>query len=214
MPYQIPIDFEFLGATIRRTHIDSIVIWNLCNCIYSSTAVSSFRPRWPRAHLAPVDIIDVKVPRGGPGDHQHRPRFPRPWRPDSKSGRNRRVLVPARADVRQHQACDDKKPDYAFAPVVYGGPNGVLAQLLEPRRGLRSRRMRSILLQSGKSSGMQMKLVDFAHVSEGDGSRRWQFLGRIVGLCSLLSKFLFHILTDHEAGQLGLGQSLVKLREH
>lgn len=34
------------------------------------------------------------------------------------------------------------------------------------------------------------------------------------GLCSLLIKFLFHILTDHEAGQLGLGQSLVKLREH
>ncbi|XP_064941394.1 inositol polyphosphate multikinase beta-like [Musa acuminata AAA Group] len=72
----------------------------------------------------------------------------------------------------QNSACDDKKPDCAFAPAVYGGPNGVLAQLLEPRRGLRTRRTRSILLQSGKSSGMQMKLVDFAHVAEGDGSRR------------------------------------------
>lgn len=71
--------------------------------------------------------------------------------------------------------------------------------------------MRSILLQSGKSSGMQMKLVDLLMSRREMGVVGDNFLD---GLCSLLSKFLFHILTDHEAGQLGLGQSLVKLREH
>ncbi|KAJ0112003.1 hypothetical protein Patl1_01349 [Pistacia atlantica] len=68
-------------------------------------------------------------------------------------------------------------PDCSFAPTVYGGSTGILAQLLELKAW---------------SSGAEIKLVDFAHVVEGKGIIDHNFLG---GLCSFI-KFVSEILTS------------------
>jgi 1D-myo-inositol-tetrakisphosphate 5-kinase/inositol-polyphosphate multikinase len=97
----------------------------------------------------------------------------------------------------------DLDPDCAFASVVYGGSNGILAQLLELKAWFEDQTIFhfyscSVLLiyekelaLKGSSTGAEIKLVDFAHVVEGKGVIDHNFLG---GLCSLI-KFISEILT-------------------
>ncbi|CAL5444317.1 unnamed protein product [Camellia sinensis] len=97
----------------------------------------------------------------------------------------------------------DSDPDCAFASVVYGGSTGILAQLLELKAWFEDQTIFhfyscSVLMTfekelalEGRSSGAEIKLVDFAHVVEGRGVIDHNFLG---GLCSLI-KFISEILT-------------------
>ncbi|CAN1171588.1 Inositol polyphosphate multikinase alpha [Linum perenne] len=97
-------------------------------------------------------------------------------------------------------------PDCSFASVVYGGSNGILAQLLELKAWFEDQTIYhfnscSVLMLYEKtkkktsdeeSSGAVVKLIDFAHVTEGKGVIDHNFLG---GLCSLI-KFISEILTS------------------
>ncbi|KAK8947833.1 Inositol polyphosphate multikinase beta [Platanthera guangdongensis] len=103
-------------------------------------------------------------------------------------------------------ASDDCEPDCAFAPAVYGGSSGVLSQLLELKSWFEVQTLfhfcsASVLVAyekdgskngdgDGGSGGARVRLVDFAHVAEGDGVIDHNFLG---GLCSLI-KFISDIL--------------------
>lgn len=93
-----------------------------------------------------------------------------------------------------------------FASDVYGGVNGILAQLLELKAWFEDQTVyhfcacsvlfvfeKGLALQ-GASSNAQVKLIDFAHVVEGNGVIDHNFLG---GLCSLI-KFISHALEGHE----------------
>ncbi|KAI3703035.1 hypothetical protein L6452_28789 [Arctium lappa] len=94
-------------------------------------------------------------------------------------------------------------PDCSLASSVYGGPNGILAQLLELKAWFEDQTIYhfyacSILFMyekglalKGASSNAEVKLIDFAHVTEGQGIIDHNFLG---GLCSLI-KFISDILT-------------------
>ncbi|KAJ7964710.1 Inositol polyphosphate multikinase [Quillaja saponaria] len=105
--------------------------------------------------------------------------------------------MPAESDV-----C----PDSALASNVYGGFTGVLEQLLELKAWFEKQTIYhfyscSIIIVyekeevlNGKSSGAIVKLVDFAHVLEGNGVIDHNFLG---GLCSFI-KFISEILTSPE----------------
>ncbi|KAF8394451.1 hypothetical protein HHK36_020659 [Tetracentron sinense] len=97
----------------------------------------------------------------------------------------------------------DSDPDCLFASTVYGGSNGILAQLLELKAWFEDQTIFhfsacSVLMMYDKSvlegmrSGADVKLVDFAHVVEGKGVIDHNFLG---GLCSLI-KFISEILTS------------------
>lgn len=104
----------------------------------------------------------------------------------------------------------DSDPDSNFASLVYGGSNGILAQLLELKAWFEDQTIfhfysASILMmyekdamETGKS-GAQVKLVDFAHVVEGNGVIDHNFLG---GLCSLI-KFISEILTGPDVHVIG-----------
>ncbi|XP_051136049.1 inositol polyphosphate multikinase alpha-like isoform X2 [Andrographis paniculata] len=100
----------------------------------------------------------------------------------------------------------DLKPDCAFASTVYGGSNGILSQLLELKAWFEDQTIYhfyscSILMMfekelalTGKNPRPEIRLVDFAHVYEGNGIIDHNFLG---GLCSLI-KFTSEILTTPE----------------
>lgn len=98
-------------------------------------------------------------------------------------------------------------PNCAFASEVYGGSNGILAQLLELKAWFETQTLyhfhscsilmiyenESILMKGGddaQAPRAQIKLVDFAHVLEGNGVIDHNFLG---GLCSFI-KFIKDIL--------------------
>ncbi|KAI3703038.1 hypothetical protein L6452_28792 [Arctium lappa] len=95
-------------------------------------------------------------------------------------------------------------PDCSLASSVYGGPNGILAQLLELKAWFEDQTLYhfyacSILFMyekglalKGASSNAEVKLIDFAHVTECQGIIDHNFLG---GLCSLI-KFISDILTE------------------
>ncbi|XP_009383393.2 inositol polyphosphate multikinase IPK2 [Musa acuminata AAA Group] len=139
------------------------------------------------------------------------------WRP-SRAAVRRYMVEDVRRVLRQFVSANppspDQKPDCALASAVYGGPDGVLAQLMELKAWFEEQTLfhfysASVLLvyekdaavaaagqQAGKSSGVRMKLVDFAHVMEGQGVIDHNFLG---GLCSLI-KFMSDVLNDPEAG--------------
>ncbi|KAI8529310.1 hypothetical protein RHMOL_Rhmol12G0215500 [Rhododendron molle] len=103
----------------------------------------------------------------------------------------------------------DVDPDCAFASIVYGGSNGILAQLLDLKAWFEDQTLFhfyscSVLLiyekelaLDGSSSGAEVKLVDFAHVVDGKGVIDHNFLG---GLCSLI-KFISEILTTPDKCQ-------------
>lgn len=94
-------------------------------------------------------------------------------------------------------------PDCSFAPSVYGGSSGILAQLLELKEWFEDQTIYNLnscsvlmvyekeSLLKGTSPGAEIKLVDFAHVIEGTGIIDHNFLG---GLCSLI-KIISEILT-------------------
>ncbi|KAG1331640.1 inositol polyphosphate multikinase IPK2 [Cocos nucifera] len=130
------------------------------------------------------------------------------WQPDRDVIRRftakdvRRTL---RLFVSSNPASDSDPPDCVFASTVYGGSNGVLAQLLELKAWFEDQTVfhfysASVLVmyeteevEAGRAGGgVRVKLVDFAHVMEGNGVIDHNFLG---GLCSLI-KFISEILTD------------------
>nr|CAC35322.1 hypothetical protein [Linum usitatissimum] len=100
------------------------------------------------------------------------------------------------------------QPDCSFAAVVYGGSNGILAQLLELKAWFEDQTIyhfnscsvlmlyekeKTKMVNGGEESlgCAAVKLIDFAHVTEGNGVIDHNFLG---GLCSLI-KFISEILT-------------------
>ncbi|KAG2262834.1 hypothetical protein Bca52824_069913 [Brassica carinata] len=96
-------------------------------------------------------------------------------------------------------------PDSAFASSVYGGSNGVLTQLLELKTWFENQTFYhfnscSILIiyenESVHDDGAraQVKLVDFAHVHDGNGVIDHNFLG---GLCSFIN-FIRDILQSSD----------------
>ncbi|KAF5203322.1 Inositol polyphosphate multikinase alpha [Thalictrum thalictroides] len=95
------------------------------------------------------------------------------------------------------------EPDGSFASVVYGGSDGILAQLLELKAWFEDQTIYhfnscSVLVMYEKAAaetGMsraEVKLIDFAHVTDGEGVIDHNFLG---GLCSLI-KFVSEILVN------------------
>ncbi|XP_073041532.1 inositol polyphosphate multikinase beta-like [Primulina eburnea] len=102
----------------------------------------------------------------------------------------------------------DSEPDCSFASIVYGGPSGILSQLLELKAWFEDQTMYcfyscSILLMfeneltsNGTNPRVEIKLIDFAHVFEGEGVIDHNFLG---GLCSLI-KFISEILAVPDCG--------------
>jgi len=87
-------------------------------------------------------------------------------------------------------------PDCALASSVYGGPSGIWAQLMELKSWFEGQTIYhfcscSVLMVHDKESGPAVKLIDFAHVIEGNGVIDHNFLG---GLCSFI-KFISEILT-------------------
>ncbi|KAE8659925.1 Inositol polyphosphate multikinase beta [Hibiscus syriacus] len=95
------------------------------------------------------------------------------------------------------------KLDCCFARSVYGGPAGVLEQLLELKTWFEDQTIyhfnsTSLLilfdeesLLKGRTPFAEVKLIDFAHVAEGEGVIDHNFLG---GLCSLI-KFISEVFS-------------------
>lgn len=98
----------------------------------------------------------------------------------------------------------DTVPDCSLASSVYGGTNGIFAQLLELKAWFEDQTIYHFnacsvlftfekgLVLNGAGSNAEVKLIDFAHVTEGKGVIDHNFLG---GLCSLI-KFISDILTE------------------
>ncbi len=127
------------------------------------------------------------------------------WKPDKKLIKNftaKDVRLVLRKFVSSNTCADSgMDPDCSFASTVYGGSAGILAQLLELKEWFEDQTIFrfyscSVLLvydkesvSKGRSSGAEVKLVDFAHVVEGKGIIDHNFLG---GLCSFI-KFISEI---------------------
>lgn len=105
-------------------------------------------------------------------------------------------------------------PDCDLASSVYGGTNGILAQLLELKAWFENQTIyhfyacsllfmyeKGLAVKGARSSAV-VKLIDFAHVTEGKGVIDHNFLG---GLCSLI-KFVSDILTETNDHTLNNGQ--------
>lgn len=119
------------------------------------------------------------------------------WKPEKKfvqSFSTEDVRVVLRKFVSSNSDLD---PDCCLASSVYGGSDGILAQLLELKAWFEDQTIFhfsscSVLLVYGTDSGAEVKLIDFAHVVEGKGVIDHNFLG---GLCSLI-KFISEVLTN------------------
>ncbi|KMT16950.1 hypothetical protein BVRB_2g044200 [Beta vulgaris subsp. vulgaris] len=111
--------------------------------------------------------------------------------------------------VSSNQSSELKEDlDCTYAASVFGDSSGILAQLLELKSWFEEQTLYhfyscSVLLVYDKESlvqnakfGPAIKLVDFAHVVEGDGVIDHNFLG---GLCSLI-KFISSMLTTPNGG--------------
>ncbi|KAM6557500.1 hypothetical protein CsatB_004519 [Cannabis sativa] len=116
-----------------------------------------------------------------------------------------RKFFPTYYGTQHIEASDgsDGESDCAFAQRVYGGPNGVLAQLLMLKKWFEDQTLFhfyscSVLMVYEKikpnedRSCVTIKLIDFAHVVDGQGVIDHNFLG---GLCSLI-KFVSEILDN------------------
>ncbi|KAK0608188.1 hypothetical protein LWI29_026948 [Acer saccharum] len=129
------------------------------------------------------------------------------WKPEKKHVQEftlEDVRLVLRKFVSSNSPIDSNSfPDCCFAPSVYGGSAGILAQLLELKAWFEDQTIYhfnscSVLMvyekesmMKGKRSGAEIKLIDFAHVVEGRGVIDHNFLG---GLCSFI-KFVSEILT-------------------
>lgn len=138
------------------------------------------------------------------------------WKPEKKyvQGFNTKdVRVVLRKFVSSNSSDDlGAKPDCAFAASVYGGSNGILAQLLELKAWFEDQTIFhfyscSVLIVyekepilKGETPCATVKLVDFAHVLEVEGVIDHNFLG---GLCSLI-KFISDILNNlpHDSAEV------------
>lgn len=131
------------------------------------------------------------------------------WKPERKFLQNssaEKVKIILKKFVSSNVSADSDVDDLdcVFAPSVYGGSNGILAQLLELKTWFEDQKMyhlysSSVLMVYDKESILEtkskaaIKLVDFAHVVDSNGAIDHNFLG---GICSLI-KFISEILTDH-----------------
>ncbi|KAM2674365.1 hypothetical protein EV2_015563 [Malus domestica] len=112
------------------------------------------------------------------------------WKPDRhviQSGSVDNSKLALRKFVSSNPSTDsDIKPDCSFTSTVYGGPDGILAQLLVLKSWFEEQTFyhfyscsvlmvydRESILQ-GKNRGAQIKLVDFAHVIDGRDSDNLQ----------------------------------------
>ncbi|KAI3851551.1 hypothetical protein MKW92_023202 [Papaver armeniacum] len=114
----------------------------------------------------------------------------------------------------------DVEPDCVLATKIYGGSDGILAQLLQLKAWFEDQTIYhfnscSILMvhdgvgdleEGNNRSGAEFKLVDFAHVVDGGGVIDHNFLG---GLCALI-KFVSDILVSSSDGSKTEGN----LRKH
>ncbi|XP_062094857.1 inositol polyphosphate multikinase alpha-like [Humulus lupulus] len=143
------------------------------------------------------------------------------WKPEKKyvQGFNTDDARIALRKFVSSNSSDDlvPEPDCAFAENVYGGANGVLAQLLKLKAWFEDQTIFhfyscSILMVyekeptlKGDSVCATIKLIDFAHVIEGQGIIDHNFLG---GLCSLI-KCISEILVNlsHNSAKLCLANS-------
>ncbi|XP_054792426.1 inositol polyphosphate multikinase beta-like [Prosopis cineraria] len=130
------------------------------------------------------------------------------WKPERKLVQNLSAedatLVLKKFVSSNAPANHGKQPDCFLASVVYGGSSGILAQLFELKAWFEVQTIfhfysSSVLIMfekesvlNGKSPGATVKLVDFAHVVEGEGVIDHNFLG---GLCSLI-KFISDIVAS------------------
>ncbi|KAG5223299.1 inositol polyphosphate multikinase [Salix suchowensis] len=130
------------------------------------------------------------------------------WKPDRKLVQHLsadEVRVVLKKFVSSNSPIDPNlNPDCSFASSVYGGSSGILAQLLELKSWFEDQTIYhlnscSVLMVydkkkelKGESSDAKVKLIDFAHVTEGNGIIDHNFVG---GLCSLI-KFISDILTS------------------
>ncbi|KAJ6672134.1 INOSITOL POLYPHOSPHATE MULTIKINASE [Salix viminalis] len=130
------------------------------------------------------------------------------WKPDRKLVQHLsadEVRVVLKKFVSSNSPIDPNlNPDCSFASSVYGGSSGILAQLLELKSWFEDQTIYhlnscSVLMVydkkkelKGESSDAIVKLIDFAHVTEGNGIIDHNFVG---GLCSLI-KFISDILTS------------------
>ncbi|KAF9623504.1 hypothetical protein IFM89_003120 [Coptis chinensis] len=127
------------------------------------------------------------------------------WKPDKKCLQDF-TLEDVRSSLRRFVSSNplsDSEPDCSYASVVYGGPKGILAQLLELKAWFEDQTLFqfnscSVFMiyekkaaEAGISSA-EVKLVDFAHVVHDQGVIDHNFLG---GLCSLI-KFVSEILAS------------------
>ncbi|VVB17622.1 unnamed protein product [Arabis nemorensis] len=133
------------------------------------------------------------------------------WRPDKRVVLGYKVdgaRLALRKFVSSNSLADSNSiPNCAFASEVYGGSNGILAQLLELKAWFETQTIfhfnscsilmvyenDSFLMKGGateQAPRAQVKLVDFAHVLDGNGVIDHNFLG---GLCSFI-KFVKDIL--------------------
>ncbi|MFQ6632741.1 hypothetical protein Gotur_010767 [Gossypium turneri] len=102
------------------------------------------------------------------------------------------------------------EPDCCFADSVYGGCDGILERLLELKTWFEDQTMYhfgscSVLLLfdkesflRGKTPFAEVKLIDFAHVVDGNGVIDHNFLG---GLCSFI-KFVSQVLADSKGSTM------------
>lgn len=121
------------------------------------------------------------------------------WMPDKKvvHGYN---IDEARLALRKFVSSNslaDSIPDCAFASEIYGGSNGILAQLLELKAWFETQTLyhlysssvlmfyenESVLMKGGDDARARVKLIDFAHSFDGSGVIDHNFLG---GLCSFI----------------------------
>uniref|UniRef100_A0A0E0K0H6 Inositol polyphosphate multikinase n=1 Tax=Oryza punctata TaxID=4537 RepID=A0A0E0K0H6_ORYPU len=135
------------------------------------------------------------------------------WRPDRSELKAMDTAGVRRVLRRYVSTCDGDGDgdglDCALAAAVYGGEGGVLAQLRELKAWFEEQTLyhfysASILFgydanaaaaasaPGGGGGGVRVKLVDFAHVDEGEGVIDHNFLG---GLCSLI-KFIGDIVAE------------------
>ncbi|ESQ40674.1 hypothetical protein EUTSA_v10013933mg [Eutrema salsugineum] len=133
------------------------------------------------------------------------------WKPNRKllNGINvDGVRLALRKFVSSNTLSDtSSKPDSAFASSVYGGSNGILTQLLELKTWFENQTFyhfnscsilmvyeNDSILKGDDDARAQVKLVDFAHVHDGNGVIDHNFLG---GLCSFIN-FIRDILQSSD----------------
>jgi inositol-polyphosphate multikinase len=127
------------------------------------------------------------------------------WRPERPEIKALDAAGVRRVLRRFMSSVADEGMDCAFAAAVYGREGGVLPQLRELKAWFEAQTLfhfysASILLgydanavaSAGAGGGVRVKLVDFAHVTDGDGVIDHNFLG---GLCSLI-KFISDIVDE------------------